>query len=425
MRWAYVVAGLLGVLAMSACQEWRETYEKDDDLPYGLDALPDVLRAAYPAAEYVELARRAVRNGELAERGAGDLYFAASGGLSYSNGEAEALAEFVSRGGTAVLATKAFSNKLAYRFAVDSCAFFVPLAGYNAIDTLEQVVGYERDSVYFPVLAYERDANSLSVRQSIRTAECYPEARDLLVSTSPYRSEHAEGVASWALSLPLGEGELVWLAVPIALTNVYVGDDDGQRVINEILHLLPARPASVLYDVDRESSEAALDYENQPPTDPSLDGARGEALLSQVLSRPPLAAAWYLLLLGFLAFAIVGSKRRQRLVPLAHARRNTTHEHLGNVTRLYLAKPDNPRMARKQLRLFEAFCNRRFGLRPLERPEDAGRLRELNGVRAVDVDTILRYHRSAERDQLISNTGFVQLVRILQDFYDEVGRART
>ena len=411
------------IVLLSSCNTWRETYEKDEDLPYGLDLFALILETAYPEAEYVELSRGDLHDGQLSTAGAGDLYVAASGALSYGVAEADALSKFVDRGGTVFLASKVFSNNLAFHFAEDSCAFFESQSVYATADSIGKLVSAFGDTLTWPLLSYERDLAFMPVRVVERSLECFPEMRDLLLWENDNTGLRGLRHSSWMVSVRQGEGELLWLSVPLLLTNVYATDSAGRDAIDLVLQMLPSSPTRVLYDIDREHAESAVDYENQAPSEGASGHANSERLLAQVLNRPPLAAAWYLLLLGFLIFLIVGSKRRQRLVPLVHSRRNTTHEHLGNISRLYLAKPNNARMARKQLRMFEAYCSRRFGLQPLDREPDAQRLRELQGIKGAQIDTILRYHRSATRDQFISNEGFVQLVRILQDFYKQVGRS--
>ena len=413
---------LLLCMVLTGCDEWRETYEKDKDLPYGLDLLPEVLQAGFAEAEYTTLPRRGVRDGALDSAGRGDLYVAASGGLSFSARESEALAAFVERGGTAFLMAGVFSNRLAYQFAADSCAYYRSLSGYAAVDSSGHLVSARGDTAFWPILTYELDTESIFPSSAQRTLECYPQARDVLRWHPRIADDEATEAHTWVLDLPKGEGHLYWLSVPMAFTNVYAVDSLGQLTIELILGTLPQNTSRVLYDVKRESSEAQVHQENTIQTDFNAR-PQSETLLAQVLERPPLAAAWYLLLLGFLVFVVVGAKRRQRLVPLVHARRNTTHEHLGSIARLYLARPDNPLMARKQLRLFESYCNRRFGLKPLEVAEHAERLRQLQGVSPRDVDTILRFHRTADRQDRMSNESFVQLVHILQQFYRQVGRS--
>lgn len=406
------VVGLLTVSALASCDEWAETYDPDDDLPYGTSLLPAILAATFPEADVIPLERSWANAGLLGDWDTSAVYVAIGDGLSYADTEAESLLGFVAAGGEALLATKEVSNAVLAPFAEATCFTTGELTPYYSLDSAQvarSARGYDvAVPSITPVIGFAAYARLIN-----RSDSCLGEARDLLAFTSDGADSEVNPVLA---RLRYGAGGLTLLTFPLALTNVYATDSVGRALIEEILTFLPETAEVVYFDEARRSPEWVVVDENRPDDEFDLGNptSADDNILKHVLSRPPLAAAWYALLFGAVAFLAVGAKRRQRVVPLVHPRRNTTREHLGNVSRLYLANPDNARMASKQLRLFEAWTQGRFGLRPLRDATDMARFRSLQGVDGDLVDALERYHTTVARSQGLTNGGLVRLVRILQ-----------
>ena len=416
--WPLLVAGL----ALTACNEWAETYDPDDDGPYGTELLPGVLRAAFPEAAYVPLDDNWADGGLLDGWEGSAAYVAIGDGLSYADTEAESLLAFAAAGGEVLLAAKEVSNAVLAPFSVPRCLTEGELTPGLMLTAPVTVRSARGDELAVPLLTPVID-DPIWARLVARSDSCLSRGRDLLALRR--RGGNSAATAGWSdttrvdpllTRLPYGAGAVTLLSFPLALTNVYATDSAGRALVEEIVSYLPAGAEIVFFDEPRRSPEWVVIQENRPPSDFAFGSpsSADDNVLKHVLSRPPLAAAWYALLAGGVAFLALGVKRRQRVVPLVHPRRNTTHEHLGNVSRLYLAAPDNGRMGRKQLTLFESWARGRFGLSPLRDPDDMRRFRALRGVDGDLVDALERYHTTLERGQGVSNGGLVRLVRILQ-----------
>jgi len=408
---------------MSCGDSWIETYDPDSDEPYGVSMLPEILKARYPSADYKALSRNWTRDG--IEPSDSTLYVAVGNGLLYSYTEAEALAKFVETGGEALLATKEISNRFLSYFVPDSCLGQKDFMPVNYLDTLELVESATGGSFMMPVIRKDRGARGAGNYLSASSYSCLLNAEHLLMiqhDSSDFTVYNEEiGAGQPIMSrFAYGQGHVTILSYPMLLTNVFATDSLGRNSIEEGLKLLPIHVQQIAFDYDRRSSEYAVVKDNL--SKPNESGNDQANILKHVLARPPLATAWYLLLLGAIVFLVFGAKRRQRLIPLVQPRRNTTHEHLGTISRLYLTQPNNALMARKQFALFEAYCNRRFGLRPLNNDADYERFSKMAGVNTTHLETLKRYQSTLKRNQPISNTGFVTIVRILQAVYTGVGR---
>lgn len=251
------------------------------------------------------------------------------------------------------------------------------------------------------------------------------ESEDVRYEDVDTEDTYGGSVASTHLltELPYGSGHVLLYSAPIMLTNAYIADSIGRPHLSQVLSFLPRDASAIYFDAERRASAAEVYQASQPPEDHSGGPPPDrESLLREVFVRPALAAAWYMTLAAVVVFVLFGAKRRQRVVPVINARRNTTLAYLGSVSRLYLARPDNSLMARKQLALFEAYTVRKFGLRPVHNPDDRRRLAELQGVDDDKVEALLRYQATIDRKQGLSNDAFVRLVHLLRTLYQQLGR---
>ncbi len=416
----------LGLLiSLSSCGDsWIETYDPGSDEPYGISLMPEILKTRYQGAEYEALNRNWTVEG--LSQSDSTLYVAVGNGLLYTQSEADVLASFVEEGGEAFLAAKEVSNRLLSFFLDESCLGYKDLMPYNNLDSLERVVSATGSAIQMPVIYKVKGARGSGNYINAEEYDCLLEAEHLLIiqhDSLDYSVYHDEQNSAQPIMsrFSYGEGHFTLLSHPMLLTNVYATDSLGRNSMEEVLKLLPADVSQIAFDYQRRSSQQAVVKDNIPKK--TKEGFDDESnILKHVLARPPLALAWYLLLLGSIVFLIFGAKRRQRLIPLVQPRRNTTHEHLGNISRLYLSQPNNALMAGKQFSLFDAYCKRRFGLRPLQNEADFERFSKMAGVNTQHLETLKRYHSTVARNQPISNTGFVSIVRILQALYKGVGR---
>ncbi len=414
---------LLAIMLLTSCNKWRETYEHDEDIPYGLDLLPGVLQTRFAGSEYQEVDVDWLLDEAHHTDGNQLLYLAIAPGLAYTKDEARELLDIAQQGGHVLLAAHELANAVLDTFGLDSCLHHAELTAYFSTSEAVKLQSARGDTMTFP-LRTEYSESWLAGRYPRRTEACLPTAVDLLATTvDGYASDST--YTPWMIRFKHGRGTIDLLTMPIVLTNIYVVDRQGQRIIEEVLSFYPQSPSKVVYDRERYSTAEAVELANRPPRPDPQHGPRSgpdDTLLAYVLTRPALATAWYTSLLGMLLFLIVGAKRRQRVVPLVQPRRNTTHDHLQNISLLYLSRPDNLLMVRKQLALFEAYCQRRFGLKPLRDEADRAKFLRLQGVKAADLDTALRYRNSSKRQEYVTDGGLVRLIRTLQNIYRGVGR---
>ncbi len=478
LLWGLVVI-CCASLASGCKEQWNRSYDPEGDAPHDLRTLPALLQTQWPSATYRGLESKALADLPV-DDARGSVYFAIGDGLPYDSTHVDRLLRFVHNGGTAFLAAEELSIALPRALAGDDCLsdryalyFYDEIArGDTALDSrgrrvvLDPVtrrVGYREYATSYVFAAYCRSRANVLI-QVLQMDRALPPGGDTdgTYDTSPseasvedstdygqyedddyvdyddyddYTSDEEYyddltpaqrlvlNASNLLTEVPYGEGHVLLYSAPIMLTDAYIADSIGRPHITQVLSYLPADTRAIYFDVARRASAESVAYDNEPPHedwDPSP--LPRESILREVLKRPALATAWYLMLGAVLAFVLFGAKRRQRVVPVVTARRNTTLAYLGSVTRLYLTRPDNRLMARKQLAMFEAFCVRKFGLRPVRNPDDRRRLAELQGVDDDKVEALLRYQTTVDRQQGVSNDAFLRLVHTLNSLYRQLGR---
>ena len=451
-RGTRVRTGLLVAIAaagLASCDPWERDYDPESENPYGTLALSRALERLYPDSSLVRLEPDGLAAGLQGAFAREAAYLAVAPGLAYTPAEARELLDFAAAGGRVYLAAEVLSLSIARGIATERCLEEGELVAWRYLADTALLTDARGRTYALPAIARQR-GSGLHVNTLVRSEACVPKATDLLTISRPERSASVAKPASRAglarpdsllvefddfgeasypvlIDVPYGLGAIRVLGSPLLVTNAYATLPEGRGAFAAVLATLPAEPEVLFYDVERQASVSDVNranyeelYGDRDYRNPSR--GLGDTVLRHVLERPALAGAWYATLLGAVLFVLFGAKRRQRVIPIAQERRNATHAYLGNVSRLYLSKPNNARMAAKQLQLFEAYTQRRFGLSPLADPADAERLASLQGVDANFVPTLGRYARTLEREQPLGDESFVQLVRLLQGFYRGTGR---
>lgn len=475
--------GLLALATFTSCgEEWDRNLNPEDDGPHGVSMLESLLRVRFPAATFEPLG---AGFGESPTWGsaealpedvaAGDVYVAIGPGLAYDSLEVARLSAYVAAGGRALLASRELSIGMSRAIYRDSCLgrhyrLYGPL-GLDVGDTLltNRGEGY----AFSPVTAFLDAGESESVTKLVAYSHCAAglnvlveigrsvpgsdslirglgatgrphgvsragdeeapgggPADDALANDEVTAGDEATGAAGSVervrkpvfVEVPYGEGHFLVLSAPILLANAYLADTSNRALVESLVAYLGPEVTRITFDAPRRSSAWSVARDNAPPGAGDGPAVKREPLLREVFKRPALAAAWYLLIAGVAAFVLFGAKRLQRIVPVIQPPRNTTVAYLGNVSRLYLARPDNRLMAGKQLALFEAFCVRKFGLRPVGDAGDRERLAGLRGVDSALVESLARYQFTVANGKAIGNDAFLRLVHILRALYGQLGR---
>lgn len=134
------------------------------------------------------------------------------------------------------------------------------------------------------------------------------------------------------IKINFGKGHFYLHSEPIVLTNYYLLKPKNRKYIADLFSYLPVR--KTVWFVDLQSTE-----ETASP-------------LSFILANPGLRNAWFLFLGGLFLFVLFNVKRKQRIVPIIEAKKNTSVEFIQSIGNLYLQEGNSQDMMQKKSQYF-------------------------------------------------------------------------
>ncbi len=140
-----------------------------------------------------------------------------------------------------------------------------------------------------------------------------------------------------AMMLTVGKGRLVVVSSPLLFTNFSILDQHTHPYVMRLMNTLADRHVVRLDETLAAGAVTgdAADKHNASP-------------LSYILSQPPLRWAYYMLLVGIVLLFVFGTKRRQRVIPVIHGKKNHDLEFVKLIGKLYYERHDNADLVLKK-----------------------------------------------------------------------------
>ncbi len=207
------------------------------------------------------------------------------------------------------------------------------------------------------------------------------------------------------LEIAHGRGHFYLCSVPAAFSNRYFLQPRVRPFAVAALRYLPAR--RTFWD----------EYQKQGP-------AGEQSLLRVVMAHEPLRLAYYLTLAGALLFAVMGARRRQRIIPTINPLPNTTLLFTRTVAGLYRQGRSHGLIAEKKVSLFLDYLRTRFHEPSPDFADEAfrERLSQKSGVPRPRVDELLRLLNFTRTAPQVSDEQLLKLSRALSAFRREASR---
>jgi hypothetical protein len=301
----------------------RETFSKDDKIPFGTYVAYNQLQQLYyrndiqDEKENFETNWRAIYNSTF---DTGALYVCISRNLYLSDNDVASMLEYVSNGNTLFISSQNISQ--------------------NLLDTLGcSVVNDESDDWQSLTNTSVQMQSSLELDSSTYGYFFLPFKSHF----SKYDTSHAEilgvndsGQPNFILNF-YGKGRLYLHCEPRALSNYFLLRKDNYRYLQNLLAFTPPTVEHVFWD----------DYYNKHNYLHSSNST-----FSILFQYPAMGWAFWLLLIALLLYILFGGKRRQRIVPVISPMKNTTVAFTETIGRLYFQKKDNKNMADKMITYF-------------------------------------------------------------------------
>ncbi len=212
------------------------------------------------------------------------------------------------------------------------------------------------------------------------------------------------------VQIPYGLGNFYLHTVPLAFTNIQLLEEEGLAYADGVFAYL--NQGTIYWD----------EYHKLPRPERSGQGPTrrlsDQTPLQYILSQPPLAWAWYLLLATVLLYFLLGAKRRQRMIPLLPEKRNTSLEYIQNIGRLYFLQNDHRQLAGQQFKLWLSFVRERYQVSTRHLNDDFIQLLSLRSEAPPQLlKAILQLHRNIESSSFTSENTMIELHRKIESFY--------
>ena len=362
--------------------DWRPTYQNDDKIPFGTQAvfelLPSLMRQSGVATVRVPVYNLMTDKPLPVPSN----YVAVCETFAAGAYDTRELLRYVGRGNTAFL------------------------SAYNFSDTLSRALGFKAD-VKDPLKA-DTTLRSNFVGPGLARKGGYnfrhDDGRNFLVVKKPNRkitvlARNARNEAIF-LRIPHGKGVFYIHNLPLALTNYYLLSPASADYMAKAFSYLPAQPT--YWD---EYQKQGRFSENE------------QSLLRYIYKQPALTWAYFIGLVGLILYALFAGKRTQRVIPVVQLPQNTSLEFVKTVGRMYFQQNDHDNVARKKIQYFLADLRERYLLNThVLDTEFTETLARKSGVSPDETQNLVRILGQAQRAVSLSEYDLLTINATIEHF---------
>jgi hypothetical protein len=197
----------------------------------------------------------------------------------------------------------------------------------------------------------------------------------------------------------IGEGSLILCTLPMAFTNYYMLRDRNEYFASNALSQLP---------VGKVHRTNFYQYGRLEPM----------SKLRFVLTQPPLAWAYYLMVSAILIYLLFESKRRQRAIPVVAPPKNSTLDFIGTMGNLYFNKGNNKNIAIKKITYFLDHLRQRYFLKTDKLDDDFERKLAMKTNKSPEkTKELLNLIKIVEQKKMLSDQELIELNDKIEDYY--------
>ncbi len=361
--------------------DWSPTYENDDKIPFGTQALFELLPGVMQQAD-VKTIRLPVYN-FLSETNlpSRSNYVVVCRDFNADRNDQRQLLNYVQRGNNALI------------------------SAYDFPDSLGMALGFKAD-VKEPTKAdttLRQNFQNPALRKPAGYNFFHDDGRNYLVIkkagniTVLGRNARNEPVF---VKVRYGKGQFFIHNLPLAFTNYYVLDAKSSDYAFKALSYLPALPTYW----DEYQKQGRFDEDQQ-------------SVLRYVHTQPALNWAYYLIIFGLIFYIIFAGKRTQRIIPIMEPPQNTSLDFVKTVGQLYFQQGDHDNLARKKVQYFLAELRDRYGLNTNSLDKEfTETLARKSGTSISETAKIVRLLREVQKSIQLSEYDLLTLNRAIENF---------
>lgn len=336
--------------------DWRETYDENSKGPYGAYVIHEMLKTYHAGFQFKTLADSL--KGQLplnSEQPANYVFIGEA--LYLDSADVQNLLDFVSAGHTAFVSSRTIPYDLMFHLYYDECNDFYWDDYSDLVDTSVRL-NFNHSEIKVDtgfVYRYIKRHKERPYRWQFIESYFFCEDEFSLVELGRMDAEHINFAR-----VKYGNGFFYLHTVPLAFSNISMLEKQSLEYANRVFSHLKA--GDIYWDRYSRISEMVGRRRNQSRNGGDERRLSAQSPLQYILSQPPLAWAWYLLLIGALLYLVFRAKRRQRIVPVVERNANTSLEFLSTIGRLYFLQNNHRRLCLQKTRLFQAYVRERYHL---------------------------------------------------------------
>lgn len=388
---------------------WWEHYNPKMESPYGTSIVHELVKGYLPEKE-LKIIKDSLHYYLLDDEVEGS-YFYLGPSLWLDSTRIDALLNFVDRGNDAIIISQEIAfellDSIGQKYCIDltysrDSMYYDYLPDYYLEDTL---VTLNFDHVNFK----KEKGYPLNFRVRSTDKKYYWDylPPDLFCE---YQYEFASlGTINDTLinfaKTKYGKGNFYLHTTPLAFTNFHIIKNDGREYAEKVLSHLNKSP--VLWDDTKKSFEM-----------PGRNRSFSQSPLKYILSQPPLAWGWYILLSMAVLYLIFRAKRQQRIIPVLEKNENTSLEFINTIGRLYFIQNNHRQLALEKMKLFLGFIREHYHLTTRE-INDAFKkqLSQKSEIPISVIEKIFTIHTNILQSKFTSENTLVTFHREMEQFY--------
>ena len=402
--------------------DWRESYAYDDEDPFDLYVLHELLKAR-PAG--LEVLPDSLPQLTLDSSGTANYVFVGNYAY-YDERNITHLLDFVERGNTAFIAAYELPEELAEHLYGPDCIYNYDdgIGATNQYNPYNNQYPYVNvDTVLMSLAGSDSSYQLVNVYNWKPTPTAHAYVADYYLCDPEIDNEAIGQIDTTYVNfvrLKWGEGNFYFNTNPKYFTNYYLVDSVQHAYARDAMAVLAGGPvywdeaSRIPPDVARQRRQAS----NPRRTLRGRNLLSGNEALSYIQNQPELALAWYLLVVAALLYILFRGKRRQRIIPVIKQRENSSRRFIDTLSRLVFQRGNHAALARQELSNLKFFLLNRFNLRwnpadPL--PADFGELTGANPavIERADIEIDLVNSKSD-----IGESDLVRFYRGIEPLYD-------
>jgi hypothetical protein len=363
--------------------DWSVSLAHEDKNPYGTFALNQLLPDLFTGKRIRNSYQTLYELKDSLQPGDNVMIFTSK--LTCDKEDANVLLQHAARGGTAFISAQYFWGHLSDTLNLATYDYF-----FKGGDIL-----HRSDTAYLKFTSKHLDttAHFWFKRDNIHN---YFERFDTTRTTVIARNDYG-----WPVTIRMtwGKGYIVLNSTPLAFTNIYLLAASNHEFVSETMSYLQEGDVqwTEFYHLGRMESKTPLRF---------------------ILTREPLAWAYYIIIISIILFILFEAKRKQRIIPVMKPLANTSLEFVSTIGNLYYQNGDHKNLAEKKINFLLEQIRTKYLLKTnLFNDEFIHVLASKSGNTKADVEALFRTISFISSSTMISAGQLVDLSAKIDRFH--------